>query len=462
MNVPRLLSVPAGSGIAQATALETAAPQTAFETDVNNTAAMPRLTADYSEQEYLVAGLADTYTGSAAGPATRDDSLVDYVTRILVRRPKNALRFSGRVLVEPFNTSEGRETDALGSRVAALLEADGDAWIGVTERASSQRRLMKYDAVRYADIQLPSNDVAWDILAQVGALARDHESGPLAGLRVAHVYLGGYSQSGCDTATFAMAIHPHARLRSGAPVFNGYFPAAHSGSVTPVASGASRLPVFESVEMGGVDVPVVEVETQTDVEGFTARLSSGYIHTAPGSAHIRRADSDRSGDPYRLYEVAGAPHTAKGTDCDGGGSSFPTPAFLRAALLHLFRWAEHEITPPRAARIELATRDVVSAVRVDEYGNAIGGVRSPFVDVPLARYEVHSGPGAKCLLVGRETALSRDVLAERYGNLEAYLREFGDSLDATVAAGFLLPQDRAMVAAEVTAKARRAFAPIGG
>jgi Alpha/beta hydrolase domain len=81
--------------------------------------------------------------------------------------------------------------------------------------------------------------------------------------------MAGYSQSGVDTATYAMAIHPLSFLPNGMPVFDGYLPNAHSGSIAPLQSGDSVLPALESAAMTPVAVPVVDVETQTDVEGLT-------------------------------------------------------------------------------------------------------------------------------------------------------------------------------------------------
>ena len=57
-------------------------------------------------------------------------------------------------------------------QASELLRADGDAWIGVTERASSVGPLQAFDAERYADVDVPTNDVAWDILRHVGALLK--------------------------------------------------------------------------------------------------------------------------------------------------------------------------------------------------------------------------------------------------------------------------------------------------
>ena len=73
-------------------------------------------------------------------------------------------------------------------------------------------------------------------------------------------------------------------MSDGSAVFDGYLPAAHAASMTPVQPGESALPSFEFVPMGPVDVPVVDIETQSDVEGFVAAIPPDFTYTNPGGA----------------------------------------------------------------------------------------------------------------------------------------------------------------------------------
>ncbi len=427
--------MPAGSGVPETSA--TRPPSEFVET-------VPEFSADYTEAEYLLAGTANTYTGPATGPATVAGSGHAYVTRVLARYPKELSRFSGRVLIEPFNTSFGIDLDALWLNVAPLLQAQGDAWIGISVRAWSSEELKRRNAQRYVDLDIGSNELVWDMLRAIGTLVKQgDENSPLRHLQVRHVYLGGYSQSSLDAATFAAAF---------GTVYDGYFPAAHAASLTPLALGEGLIP-FEYAPMPPVGVPVIDVQPQSDVEGFAF---DEFVN--PGSASVRRPDSDTAADRFRLYEIAGAPHAAKIAGCDGDGSSFPMPPFVRAALYHLFRWAEDDIAPPTAPRIELEIDDTVARAAVDRCGNARGGVPSPFLDVPIARYEAHSTPGPVCALAGREKVLRYEVLAARYGDAENYLAAFTASLDKIIQAGFLLEADRAEILEAQTAKAKSAFA----
>lgn len=444
-HTARLLPIPVGSGIPETSATR---PPSDFDDS------LPAFSGDYVETEYLLAGTACSYVGPAAGPARVDSTGHRYITRVLARYPQQRHRFSGRVVIEPFNTTYGIDRDALWLHTGSMLQAQGDAWIGVSVRASSSVELKRHDPQRYIDVEVPSNDLAWSVLQAIGTVIKmGGEHSPLGDLPVRHVYLGGYSQSGVDTATFAAAFGARTRMPDGRTVYDGFFPACHAASMTPLAVGEAELPRFEYAAMPAAGVPVVEVQPQCDVEGFSFEQ---FVN--PGSASVRRDDSDTAADRFRLYEIAGAPHAAKIAGCDGNGSSFPMSAFVRAALLQLFRWAEDDLAPPRAPRIALEIDDTVAEAAVDPFGNAVGGVPSPFLNVPIARYEVHATPGPLCKLAGREVPLPPEVLSERYGDVDAYLVEFSASLDATVQAGFLLADDRAELLRAHTLKAHEAFA----
>ena len=73
----------------------------------------------YVEKEFLVQGDASTYSGPVTGPVEIAQTNVPYSTRVLVRYPKDASKFSGRVVVEPFNTSNN------GTDLDAVLVVDG-------------------------------------------------------------------------------------------------------------------------------------------------------------------------------------------------------------------------------------------------------------------------------------------------------------------------------------------------
>jgi hypothetical protein len=446
----QLEQVPQGSGAVQSSAELPSDPTTG-----------PTLATTYREVEYLVRGVANTYSGPATGPAEVASTDNEYVTRLIARYPKDEADFSGRVFLEPFNTTAGPDRDVIWRQASTLFQQEGDAWVGISVRSTSDTELKDFDPIRYADVSIPTNDLAWDVLRQIGAVIRTGgEQSPLHD-QVEHLYMGGYSQSGVDTATFSMSFHDETRFLDGSPVFDGYFPAAHAASMTPLQTGAGLVYEFEEGEMQPVDVPVVDFETQHDVEGWTREMLPGVQYTSRGGASVRRSDSDAATDKYRLFEIAGASHSSVKRDCGGTASTFPVPMFVRAAAAQLFRWAEEGIPPTEAPRIAMETLDTVSTPSSDEFGNAPGGVRSPFVDVPLVKYQVVvGGTGLECAFSGTETPIAPEVLESRYGNADAYMDEFTDSLDAAIEAGFLLESDRSDILDEAENKAE-AVLPAG-
>ncbi len=422
------------------------------------------LAPDYVEKEFHVQGEATTYSGGlGTGPVEVTATNVPYSTRVLVHSPKDASKFSGRVVVEPFNTSSGgKDYDVVWSILAPLLQQRGDAWVGVTERTSAGEALKQADPTRYADINVPSNDVAWDVLAQVGAAIRKGgPQSPLAGLRPKHLYMAGYSQSGVDTAGFAMGLAKHYGTSASKPMFDGYFPAAHAASVTPLKAGTSVIPKFEYPVWTAVGVPVVNLEDQSGLEGFTAELpveaqaSLGQKdYTSVSSASRRRADSDQPGDQYRLYEVAGMPHGPGGAGgCEGPASTFPGTAVTRGAFALLNRWVETGKKPPRAPRVKMADIDTVSKIAPDQNGNAVGGVRSPYLDDALVRYDAHAPGIITCQLAGHEAPLDSAMLAKKYKSVDAYMKQFTQGLDAMIKTGYIAPLDRAQLIAAQKEKA---------
>jgi hypothetical protein len=119
----------------------------------------------------------------------------------------------------------------------------------------------------------------------------------------------------------------------------------------------------------------------------------------------------------------------------------------QAALDHLIGWAAGGAAPPAAPRLALdADR---SGFAVDGHGNVEGGVRTPWVEVPTARLSGLGQTGESfAFLFGRTELFDGPALAACYpGGREDYLARFGASLDATIAAGFILPDDRAEILA---------------
>src|SRR4029077_5602608 len=143
--------------------------------------------------------------------------------------------------------------------------------------------------------------------------------GPLGGMKTKQLYMTGYSQSAIDVATYAGAINAVAKQSNGKPVYDGFLVMARAASLTPLDPGTAALPAFEFKPVGKGVSPIVEVESEGEAAGFTTP-----VYSNPSAASVRRADSDKPKDRFRLYEVTGGSHVLKGSGCDHpNGTTFP-------------------------------------------------------------------------------------------------------------------------------------------
>jgi hypothetical protein len=115
----------------------------------------------------------------------------------------------------------------------------------------------------------------------------------------------------------------------------------------------------------------------------------------------------------------------------------------KAALRSLDTWARTGNPPPVAPRLELKD-GATPEVRRDGDGIALGGLRTPPVDVPVDALSGVPGPNPDviCILLGSTKPLSDARLAELYPSRAAYLQEYEAATDKTIQSGFVLEPDR--------------------
>jgi Alpha/beta hydrolase domain len=431
--------------------------------------------AGYVEEELLVSGSANVYDWAADGSLSVKTANAPYTTRILVVRPAQASRFSGNVVVEPFMPARRYDWPIMWGYIHESLMEHGDAWVGVTVPATSGA-LKKFNPARYSTLSFANptpnatcpgasqngptdieDGLRFDALSQVGAALKS-AGGPMGDLKVQGIYM---TTQGGDLLTYMNAIHPHAKLANGKFVYDGYL-SRNPGNIQRV----NRCAPFPHANdpRGGFHhqygVPVIAVVAQGEV---------------PASLSLRRDDSDDPSDRFRLYEVAGVSHIDK-----AAYSQFPTVAdqiaavgatqgtpewpfnitceppiplteqpaltyVYDAAFQHLFKWARTGVAPPKAARMDIQERagesSTKATVALDEYGNGLGGVRTPSVEVPVATYFVTSpGPGT-CRELGHTVPLEHSRLARMYPDAKAYTHKVAQVTGRLVRLGWLTEAD---------------------
>ena len=464
----------------------------------------PRVPSGYEENEYFVSGRAKLYDYSATGvrviapcPASagrlgcRD---LPYTTRILVKRPIDPRRFSGTVIIEPFNPSSGYDIANVWDRSWPYFVEHGDVFVGWTSRYESIRALKRFEPQRYARLAWGENSavddgITFDIAAQIGALFKlNGRRSPLYRLKVRHVFEAGFSQDGAFTFTQADVFNAIDRLPRGGPVYDGYVP---GGAVGPSdinfgLTAAGSLPLGDPRNrMQPRDSPVIQINTETEE----------VLLGGPTGLAYRRPDSNARKDRYRLWEVPGASHisndlgsspiteerdlaeieriplsTSPPTGCahqqyQSGPwvglngvvdpNPYPFGYISDAAFADLAKWLDDGTPPPRAARIVTDTR--AGTTDRDRFGNAAGGLRTPFVDVPTATYSPIDAAAHEtdlselCPLIGFSIPLSHAALHALYPTHADYLTKVTREANELVHNGFWVAPDAANVVREAAA-----------
>jgi hypothetical protein len=128
-------------------------------------------------------------------------------------------------------------------------------------------------------------------------------------------------------------------------------------------------------------------------------------------------------------------------DCGVPVNDGPMHVVVKAALRRLDSWVRAGQAPPKGRRLAI---DDADAIVRDPAGIAVGGVRTPPVDVPVVVLSSKQGPAASviCLLLGSTTPMTAEQLAARYDSPAQYRRQYARDTDATIDAGFALLADR--------------------
>jgi hypothetical protein len=174
---------------------------------------------------------------------------------------------------------------------------------------------------------------------------------------------------------------------------------------------------------------------QPDTDTFRYWESAGTCHVSAQGQRDRQAKFQRDG--VRTLPLS------------EGINAIPMIPLYDAAFHHMQRWL-HGTPPPVQPKLAFAG-DPPEVVR-DEHGIAVGGIRLPQAEVPLAQNsaiplkdDIFSFLGGSCRPFPRETVHAL------YGDVETFLARFEAAARRAVEAGVLLPRDAAPLVAEARA-----------
>jgi hypothetical protein len=263
--------------------------------------------------------------------------------------------------------------------------------------------------------------------------------------------------------TYVNAIQPRVEL------FDGFLVHGRpcSASLGGFSSAEGDLSEIKDIDLSGMlpvfirtdtRVPVLVLESETDV------MILGYYKA-------RQDDMDK----IRLWEMAGTAHADlylvatgigdNGTDpsvanvvevaspypgfieCDLPINAGPQHFIAKAAIHQLDKWVRTGVGPTAADRLEIAGDP--PAFVLDALGNVRGGIRTPYVDVPVARLSGLGQPAASLIgvLFGTTQLFDAATLSRLYPDHRTYVAAVENSTDAAVQAGFLMPEDGELIKA---------------
>jgi hypothetical protein len=376
---------------------------------------------NYVTKEYFVSGTANGQP---------------YKTRIVIRRPSDNRRFSGFVLAESMHPSGNPWMFHFTHRYSMT-----EGHIGLEILTTTPQGLADANPDRYKDLVV-GNGQANEIIAQVGALLKsNHPDNPLAGVPIRRMVLAGSSASAAVVVNF-LPVSVVQRLADMKPIYDGF------------------MPTSNGTNLRKVDVPIIQVPTMREVfQGFGPT----------------RVDGDAPGDQFRMYEFAGMAHidsrdaAAYYPDpCKLPISRYPLAAYMSVAVNHMWQWIDKGVVPPHGDRFYVdynMDRDG-SLLALDEFGNVRGGIRTPYVDVPAAKFGVPNsgseppirnphpfiaarGEAAQnqlCGLANYQINMRPEQLKKLYNDKKKYIARVMQRYDELVKEGWALPVYRSVIA----------------
>lgn len=362
---------------------------------------------NYAVDEYVI-------SGTAAGDP--------YETRLVIRKPKDNRKFSGLVVAEPMHPAAAA-AHAFEYNSLYIMDA---GHIAVEIDTTGVEQIGAFNPERYGSLKATQKQIS-EILAQAGALIKSPQS-PIADLKLRKMILWGTSASSAMVVNY-LPSHRVFKLASMANIYDGFMPTMNGSTFAPV------------------DVPIIQVPTQVE-----------YMDVATATQ-----DSDEPGKQFRVYEFAAMAHLdSRNTrkrltqeDCLEPLSEIPLDAMASVALHHLLQWVDKGISPPHAPRVimDMYTVNDGSLMQLDQYGNAMSGIRSTWVDLPLFKYTMHNPPNPAstgagsgrmqtpllCYLSGWQTPIDAAIVKKKYGSPANYVRMVDKRLKELEAEGWSLP-----------------------
>jgi len=441
----------------------------------------------YLEEEYLISGLANVYAwnGTTGRPRIKGKN-APYCTRIIVRKPADPKRFSGHVMVDMMHGGGGVDNPNIGwgSAFEHIME-QGDGYVGMSIAGSTFQTLKTFDPERYEKLSMqnpfppetrkpqgnmgssPDQQKAnrgggmpddpetekgmdMDIMSQLSAMIKRGKPGtPFAGYHAKYTYILGVTFG--EIPCYVSAVMPYSLMDDGSPIYDGAM-VFMSGRAGNLNREEGILDWDDPRTKCGGKVPVVRLQTGGDLRG-----------TRPHplwASMFRSENTDEPGNIGRTYEVAGTslkycaradvrvfpgyselekagkdPHAfddsgLRGNRNDGLQCSMIGP-IIAGVYRNMKDWAVSGTPLPKAEYITTVHTYPDTDIVLDEHGNALGGVRTHYVNVPIATYTE----------TGEILPFSAEKVRKLYGTKEHWLELVKADIDRMLSERWILDRD---------------------
>jgi hypothetical protein len=410
----------------------------------------------YEEQEYFVSGTATSDDGTTTAP---------YTTRMIVTRPTKKAGdgpdFNGTVMLDWTNVTAQFENAVDTMEARQMLMREGFAFVHVSAQAAgvdgTPLTPKKWDPVRYAALHHPGDQFANDMFTQIAYAFRTSTTFT-GGKKVDHVLGAGQSQSGSKLDAYATTYLPSHPQAAG--VIDGLLVHGAASSEEGKATLAAAAKGVKVLHLLSDQEAVEDTFDPSPFDGYRLWEVAGTAHSdlfigyqsVAGFGPRTAADTppvDRAGYDEIIRNAGnyGAELHPMLATCLVGGATMPMHYATSTAIHQLNQWVEGGRAPANGPRFAF---DDAGKEAVDQYGNSLGGIRMPPIDVPVAQYR-----STQCPLGGITVPFSDAQLQTMYPTFAGYYDLMAQRTVAAVAQGWLLPEDATDLMARVCAARAR-------
>lgn len=415
----------------------------------------------YEEVEYILEGSAKCYRDVGESQSRRDGhwqaeetGSVAFKTRFIVYRPKDPAKFNGTVILTWNNVTAGY--DLFGAESLEILEGGYGLVCLTTQKAGIEglspvnQGLLNWDPERYQGLSIPTDDCSYDVFTQAAIAVGPDRSGhqtngvdPMGGLNVQRVVAYGASQSAGRLATYINAIQPLTHA------LDGFILAIYFGRGTPLEVGDVVVNINAPDATAPKDRLMGHNLIRDDL-GVPIFVVNSELE-AMSCFGVRQADTDT----FRYWESAGTCHVSqqvqvirqamqardqiKGRAQPEGINGIPMGLLYDAVFFHMHRWLAEQIMPPIQPKLDFT--DDGEIIR-DQNGLALGGIRLPQVEVPLATNSaIPKTEGIFAFLDGSSHPFEASKVHAMYQDKASFLRQFEAAALKAVEQQVLCPRD---------------------